>query len=87
MVGFGYIFELKEEVKSMQKQPSCIKGVRPSKSLGEKSYEIKGGGHEMAAMMWMIINFNNSLRILSTSLQPHFMADTFDFITFFTQAF
>ena len=28
------------------------------KSLGEKSCEIKGGGHEIAAMMWMIINFN-----------------------------
>ena len=26
------------------------------KSLGEKSCEIKGGGHEMAAMMSMLIN-------------------------------
>ena len=57
MVGFGYIFKLQKEVKSLQKQPSCIKRVQPSKSLGEKSYEIKGGGHEMATMMWMIINF------------------------------
>ena len=43
----------------MQKQPSCIKRVLPSKSLGEKSCEIKGGNNEMVAMMWMIINFNN----------------------------
>ena len=35
----------------MQKQPNCMKGVQPLKSLGEKSCEIKGGGHEMAAMM------------------------------------
>ena len=31
------------------------KRVQPSKSLGEKCYEIKGGGHEMVAMMLMII--------------------------------
>ena len=43
----------------MQKQPSCIKRVQPSNNLGEKSYEIKGGDHEMAAMMLMIINFIN----------------------------
>ena len=30
------------------------------KSLGEKSCEIKGGGQEMAAMMSMLINFNNA---------------------------
>ena len=30
------------------------------KSLGEKSYEIKGGSQEMAAMMLMLINFNNA---------------------------
>ena len=30
------------------------------KSLGEKSCEIKGGGQEMAAMMLMLINFNNA---------------------------
>ena len=49
--------------KSMQKKaklykkgatfPNCIKRVQPSKSLGEKSREIKGGSHEMAAMMLM----------------------------------
>ena len=29
------------------------------KSLGEKSSEIKGGGQELAAMMLILINFNN----------------------------
>ena len=32
-------------------------------SLGEKSCEIKDGGQEMAAMMLMLINFNNAYRI------------------------
>jgi len=40
---------------STQKQPSCGAAL---KSLGEKSWEIKGGGQEMAAMM--LINFNNA---------------------------
>ena len=30
------------------------------KILGEKSCEIKGGSQEMAAMMLMLINFNNA---------------------------
>ena len=30
------------------------------KSLSEKRCEIKGGGQEMAAMMLMLINFNNA---------------------------
>ena len=50
---------LQKEVKSMQKQPGYIKRVRHSKSLGQKS-EIKGGGHEMAAIMLIIINFINA---------------------------
>ena len=33
----------------MQKQPSCKTGVA-LKSLGEKSFEIKGGGLEMCIM-------------------------------------
>ena len=41
---------------SMQTQPSCINRMQPSKSLGEKDCEIKGSGHEMAAMMLMINN-------------------------------
>ena len=32
-----------------------MKRVQPSKILVEKSCEIKGGGHEMAAVMLMII--------------------------------
>ena len=60
IVGYGYTFKIQQEVKSTQKQPSCIKRVWHSKKLGlKKSCEIKGGGHGMAAMMWMIINFNN----------------------------
>ena len=57
MVGFGYKFKLQKEVKSMQKQPSCIKRVQPSNSLDGKGCEIKGGGHKMAAMMLIILNF------------------------------
>ena len=41
----------------MQKQPSCIKRVWPSKSLGEKTCEIKRGGYEMAVMMLMVMKF------------------------------
>ena len=49
-----------QEAKSTQKQQSCKKKSAAFKSLGEKSCEIKGGGHEMAAMMLMIINFSNA---------------------------
>ena len=59
MVGFGHIFEIQKEVKSMQKQLSCIKRVRPSKTLGKKSCEIKGDSHEMAAMMLILYRFHN----------------------------
>ena len=38
--------------------------VRHSKSLGEKSCEIKGGGYGMVAMMLIIIIFNNGLCVL-----------------------
>ena len=34
--------------------------VQSLKSLGEKSYEIKGGSQEMAVMMLMLISFNNA---------------------------
>ena len=46
-----------DNIKSTQKQPSCIKRVWPSKSLGEKSCEIKseGGSHEMVTMMLIIL--------------------------------
>ena len=49
-----------KEVISTQKQPSCEKGAA-LKSLGEKSCEIKGGSQQMAAMMLMLIKFNNGL--------------------------
>ena len=44
--------------RSMQKQPSCIK-TAAFISLDEKSCEIKGGGHEKAVMMLMIVNTYN----------------------------
>ena len=34
------------------------------KSLGEKSGEIKGGSQQMAAMMLILINFNNAQPLL-----------------------
>ena len=34
------------------------------KSLGEKSCEIKGGSQQMAAMMLMLIKFNNGCALL-----------------------
>ena len=37
--------------------------VAAFKNLDEKSCEIKGGGHETAAMLWMIINFNKFIII------------------------
>ena len=39
----------------MQKQPSCIKGCSFQKAWVKKSYEIKDGSHEMAAVMLMLI--------------------------------
>ena len=45
------------------KQPSCIKRVWPSNSLGEKSCEIKGGGHEMAAVMLITIMHKAIIKI------------------------
>ena len=74
MVGFGYIFKIQKEVKFMHKQPSCIKKVRPSKSLGERSCEIKGGGHKIAAMMLMILTFTNAQRQLLKFIIIHITA-------------
>ena len=33
-LALGHIFKIQKEVKSMQKQPNCIKRVWPSKNLG-----------------------------------------------------
>ena len=50
---------MQKEVKSIQKEVKSIqnshKKVWPSKHLGEKSCEIKGGSHEIATM---IIDFS-----------------------------
>ena len=43
------------------KNSQAVKKSADLKSLGEKSCEIKGDGQEMAAMMLMLINFNNAL--------------------------
>ena len=53
------------------------------KSLDEKSCEIKGGGHEMAAMMLMII-MHKTINIIAAISWPPFF---FDFTTFFTKHF
>ena len=42
------------------KNSQAVKNGAALKSLGEKSCEIKGGSQEMAAMMLMLINFNNA---------------------------
>ena len=55
--------------------PNCIKECSIQKAWVKKSCEIKGGGHEMAAMMLMKINFINAQRPLLS------------FHNFFTQAF
>jgi len=34
------------------------------KSLDEKSWEIKLGSQEMAAMMLILINFNNNAKVI-----------------------
>ena len=38
------------------------------KILGEKSCKIKGGGQELAAMMLMLINFNNACEFFSINI-------------------
>ena len=60
---YGWLFlyiQTKKRSEIHTKQPSCITSVQPSKSLSEKSCEIKGGGPEMAAMMLMILKFINA---------------------------
>jgi len=52
------------------------------KSLGEKGWEIKGGGQEMAAMMLTV-----ALLLKFISINIIAVAATFDFPPFFTQAF
>ena len=54
MVGFGYIFK-RSEIHA--KTTELYKKVAAFKKPG---CEIKGGMHEMAAMMLMIINFINA---------------------------
>ena len=46
------------------KNSQAVKKWCGLKSLDEKSCEIKGGSQEMAAMMLMLINFNNAQPLL-----------------------
>jgi len=43
--------QLRKEVKSNPKQPSCKKSVHPQEGHCEKRCEIQGGGQEMAVMV------------------------------------
>ena len=45
---------------SMQKTAKLYKKGAAFTSQGEKSCEIKGGSHEIAVIMLMIIHFNNA---------------------------
>ena len=57
-VALGYIFKIhNKDVKSMQKTVKLYKKGVAFENTGGKSCEIKDGGHEMAAMVLMIINF------------------------------
>ena len=49
----------------MQLQKEAIYTQAVKKGAALKSCEIKGSGQQMAAMMLMLINFNNTLRIIS----------------------
>ena len=46
------------------KNSQAVKKGVAFKSLDEKSCEIKGGGQQMAAMMLIVINFNNGCALL-----------------------
>ena len=49
--GLALGMKLRKEAISNQKQSSCKKRERSPKNHGEKRYEIKGGGQEMAVMV------------------------------------
>ena len=53
IVGFG-VYLIHTKTAKLYKKGVAFKG------LGEKSCEIKGGGHEMAAMVLMIMHFNST---------------------------
>ena len=57
-INLPYSFKIhSKEVKSMQKTVKMYKKGVAFENTGGKSCEIKDGGHEMAAMVLMIINF------------------------------
>ena len=55
-----------------KKQANCIKRVQPSKSLGEKSCEIKNCGQEMAAMILTIENSEGRTLLYSLAIFTSF---------------
>ena len=58
--GVYKLFNIQKEVKFMQKKTTKLYKMGVAfKTWVKKSCEIKSGSHEMAKMMWMIINFNN----------------------------
>ena len=81
-LALGYIFKIHKTAKLYKKCAAF-------KSLDEKGFEIKGGGHEMAALMLMIKSLNNGFVKIYYHQHhcSHFMATTFDFTTFFAQDF
>ena len=59
-IGIVEVWKYIHVVLYPHKNSQAVKKWCGLKSLGEKSCEIKGGGQEMAAMMLMLINFNNA---------------------------
>ena len=53
-------FDCYNNVIYPHKNSHAMKNGVALKILGEISFEIKGGGQEMAAMMLLLINFNNA---------------------------
>ena len=49
-----------ERQNNPHKNSQAVKNEAALESQGEKSCEIKGDGQEMAAMMLMLIHFNNA---------------------------
>ena len=82
---YGWLFGALKKSEIHAKIVKLYKEVRPSKSLDEKVVKSKVAGKEIAAMMLMLITFNNGSLSL-TSLQP-FHSRHLCFHNFFTQAF
>ena len=60
MININTAFKMSITIIMIHKNSQAVKNGVALKSLGEKSCKTKGGGQEMAAMMLMLINFNNA---------------------------